>query len=69
MVYAWDFCRVMLFCTNLDSQDAKNNEEGTADDDNVPDRLEGWHQCLNNQLQSWSSADHSENSTREQMFN
>lgn len=44
--------------SHLDSKDAKDNEEGTADDDDVPDRLERRHQCLYHQLQPRSSADH-----------
>lgn len=42
----------------LNTKDAKDDEKGTADEDNVADGLEGRDQGLDHQLQSWSSADH-----------
>lgn len=42
----------------LDPQDAKDNEEGAADQHNVPDGSEGGDESLYNQLQARGSADH-----------
>lgn len=42
----------------LNTKDAKDDEKGTADEDNVANGLEGRDQGLDHQLQSWSSADH-----------
>lgn len=44
--------------SHLYSQDAKDNEEGTADDHDVADGLQGRHQGLYHQLQARGSADH-----------
>lgn len=48
---------VLPLPTHLYSQDAKDNEEGTADDHDVSNGLQWGHQSLHHQLQSWSSAD------------
>ena len=42
----------------LHAQDAKDNEEGATDKDNVPDGSERGDERLHNQLQSRGSADH-----------
>lgn len=44
----------------LDAKNAKDDEEGAADEDNVANGFEGGDEGLNHQLQAWSSADHSE---------
>lgn len=44
--------------SHLYSQDAKDNKEGTADDHDVADGLQGRHQGLYHQLQARGSADH-----------
>lgn len=53
----------MLLCVDanyLHPQDAKDNEEGAADKDYVPDGSKRGDECLHNQLQSRGSADHPE---------
>lgn len=47
----------------LHSKDAKDYEERTADEDDVADGFEGGDERLYHQLQTWSSADHSEQRT------
>lgn len=44
----------------LYTQNAKDDEEGAADEDNVADGFEGGDEGLHHQLQAWSSTDHSE---------
>lgn len=44
----------------LHTKNAKDDEEGAADEDNVADGFEGGDEGLHHQLQAWSSADHSE---------
>lgn len=46
--------------SHLYSQDAKDNEEGAADDHDVADGLQRRHQSLHHQLQPRRSADHTE---------
>lgn len=48
-------------CVNasyLHPQDAKDDEEGAADEDNVPNGSKRGDECLHNQLQARGSADH-----------
>ncbi len=49
---------LLTLSSHLYSQDAKDNEEGAADDHNVADGLQGRHQGLHHQLQPRGSADH-----------
>ena len=42
----------------LDPEDAEDDEEGAADEDNVPDGLEGGEEGLHHQLQPGGSVDH-----------
>lgn len=49
----------------LNSQDAKDNEEGTADDHYIADGFQRGHEGLDHQLEPWSSADHTEIHTRQ----
>lgn len=44
----------------LNAKNAKNDEECTANEDNIANRFEGSDESLHHQLQSWSSANHSE---------
>lgn len=53
--YAWTRCfREHLY---LDSQDAKDDEKGTADENYVSYRLQRGDQCLHNQFEARSSTD------------
>lgn len=45
-------------CFYLDTQNAKDNKEGTADQHNVPDGPQGCYECFHYKLKSWSSANH-----------
>lgn len=49
-----------VFFSHLDTKNAKDNEEGATDKDDVADGLEGRDERLHHQLQTWSSADHPE---------
>lgn len=51
---------VLRFLSHLDTKNAKDNEEGATDEDDVADGLEGRDERLHHQLQTWSSADHPE---------
>lgn len=42
----------------LNTKNAKNDKEGTADEDDVADGLEGRDEGLDYELQSWSPANH-----------
>jgi hypothetical protein len=42
----------------LDPEDAEDDEECAADEDNVPDGLEGGEEGLHHQLQAGGSVDH-----------
>lgn len=44
----------------LNTKNAKNDKEGTADEDNVANRLKGCDEGLNYKFQSWSPADNPE---------
>lgn len=50
----------MILGAYLHTKNAKDDKEGTADEDNVADGFEGGDEGLHHQLQAWSSADHSE---------
>lgn len=44
---------------HLDSQDAKDDEKGTTDEDNVANGSKRGEEGLDDQLQSWSTIDDS----------
>jgi hypothetical protein len=48
----------VLDLEELDPEDAEDDEEGAADEDNVPDGLEGGEEGLHHQLQPGGSVDH-----------
>jgi hypothetical protein len=48
----------VLDLKELDPEDAEDDEEGAADEDNVPDGLEGGEEGLHHQLQPGGSVDH-----------
>lgn len=50
----------LCFFSHLDTKNAKDNEEGATDEDDVADGLEGRDERLHHQLQTRSSADHPE---------
>lgn len=50
----------MILGAYLHTKNAKDDEEGAADEDNVADGFEGGDEGLHHQLQAWSSTDHSE---------
>lgn len=48
-----------LLFSYLYSENAKDDEECTTDEDNVANRFEGGDEGLHHQLQPWSSANYS----------
>lgn len=44
----------------LNSKDPKDDKKRTADEDDVPDGLQGRDQSLHHQLEAWSSTDNPE---------
>ena len=50
--------RCTFDCIYLNTKNAKDDEEGTADEDNVANRLERRDEGLDYQFQPWSPADH-----------
>lgn len=52
----------------LHTKNAKNDEECTADEDNVANGFKGGDQGLHHQLKTWSSADHPEERGRDVML-
>ena len=45
---------------HLNSENAKNNEKGAADEDDVSDRLQGREEGLDHQFEAWRAVDHPE---------
>lgn len=50
--------KISIWGCYLNTKNAKDDEEGTADEDDVADGLEGRDEGLDYQLESWSPADH-----------
>lgn len=48
----------------LNTKNTKDDEESTADEDDVANGFERSDESLHHQLQTWSSANHSKGSTR-----
>lgn len=52
-----------LYCTlwkvHLYSENSKNDEKCTADEDNVPDGFQRRKECLNDEFKSWCAIDNS----------
>lgn len=55
--------RAPVVANYLNPQDAKDDEESTADEDNVPNGSKRSDECLHHQLQPWGSADHPGNNS------
>ena len=51
---------IKCYLEELNAKDAKDDEEGAADEDNVADGLEGGEEGLHHQLQPGGPVDHSD---------